>query len=384
MTGASDFGCLFRLLRKYFKVISLERGDLNKMGVKGSKSHMAAVAAGMTSQQATNGSRPVSIENGTRLLSNPAGAFAPGFYNSSYDTNNNNTRYHTIATRTIMSGVPPKPPRQAHAEIGGSENVRDIQSQRMRTVKPVQYSTSYRVANNSSASSSNSHSSSPIARLSPIYHRRPAPGKQQNKSSLLQELIECPICFNLFDNPHVLPCQHTFCKACIDPLYKTIDKSLDCPICRMKHSLPNGIEGLTANFTIKRLIELESIESAARAEREKEKERAALASLNIKSSSGSGSTGSNSRAKCFCCQKYSRLRVCKECSYMLCEDCMANPDHDLIIESKINSRRLRHQPGHHAVSSTSSLITSTPKSKPIPAPPIYYSRDDRFVSISYT
>ena len=46
----------------------------------------------------------------------------------------------------------------------------------------------------------------------------------QPKHSMLQELLECPICMNTYDNPHVLPCQHTFCKGCIVSL-KNNDKT---------------------------------------------------------------------------------------------------------------------------------------------------------------
>ncbi len=46
----------------------------------------------------------------------------------------------------------------------------------------------------------------------------------QPKNSMIQELLECPICMNMFDNPHVLPCQHTFCKGCIISL-KNSDKT---------------------------------------------------------------------------------------------------------------------------------------------------------------
>ena len=55
-----------------------------------------------------------------------------------------------------------------------------------------------------------------------------------SKSTLLQELLECPICMNLYENPHVLPCQHTFCKKCLILLNNESNSktTLDCPICR--------------------------------------------------------------------------------------------------------------------------------------------------------
>jgi hypothetical protein len=141
-----------------------------------------------------------------------------------------------------------------------------------------------------------------------------------SKSKLLQELLECPICMNLYENPHVLPCQHTFCKSCLVSLQSNrtnsvLNSSIDCPICRESHKLPKGVDGLTANYTMKRLIELESMI------REKEKEKP-----------------NQEKAKCFICQKYAHLSKCVDCSYMLCKDCQEYPNHDLIIESKIRSR----------------------------------------------
>jgi hypothetical protein len=72
--------------------------------------------------------------------------------------------------------------------------------------------------------------------------------KQTNitKSKLLQELLECPICMNLFEMPTCLPCQHTFCKKCIVSLKSageettnssaastlTENATISCPICR--------------------------------------------------------------------------------------------------------------------------------------------------------
>jgi hypothetical protein len=133
------------------------------------------------------------------------------------------------------------------------------------------------------------------------------------KSSLLQELLECPICMNLYENPHVLPCQHTFCKSCLVSLKNentNNNNCIDCPICREKHKLGvNGVDGLAANYTMKRLIELESMAAA-----EKEKP-----------------PSNKDKAKCFVCQKFCQLQVCSDCSYMLCYDCLEDPNHDIII-----------------------------------------------------
>ena len=63
-----------------------------------------------------------------------------------------------------------------------------------------------------------------------------------SKSTLLQELLECPICMNLYENPHVLPCQHTFCKKCLILLQSNesnMKTTLDCPICREVNYIKN-------------------------------------------------------------------------------------------------------------------------------------------------
>jgi hypothetical protein len=86
------------------------------------------------------------------------------------------------------------------------------------------------------------------------------PVNKPTKALMLEELLECPICMNPYDDPHVLPCQHTFCKGCIITLKgDKEDNRINCPICRELHVLANGIDSLPANYTMKRLIELEAM-----------------------------------------------------------------------------------------------------------------------------
>ena len=42
---------------------------------------------------------------------------------------------------------------------------------------------------------------------------------------------------------------------------KKDDNLISCPICRETHKLTNGVEDLPANYTMKRLIELDSMAS---------------------------------------------------------------------------------------------------------------------------
>lgn len=173
-----------------------------------------------------------------------------------------------------------------------------------------------------------------------------------SKSTLLQELLECPICMNLYENPHVLPCQHTFCKKCLVAMQNNesnLKTTVDCPICRTKHNLPKGIDGLAANYTMKRLIELDAMAA--------EKEKSLKAS--------------EAKAKCFICQKYSHLKVCIDCSYMLCNECLEDPNHEILIESKLISRKSNY----NALKSNAKQKVVTVAKPPLPK---YKSHENSF------
>ncbi|KAG9332084.1 hypothetical protein JZ751_016150, partial [Albula glossodonta] len=52
-----------------------------------------------------------------------------------------------------------------------------------------------------------------------------------SRFSLLEAELSCPVCFEIFRDPVVLTCSHSFCKACLQQCWK--DKgSRECPVCR--------------------------------------------------------------------------------------------------------------------------------------------------------
>ncbi|EHB17700.1 Putative E3 ubiquitin-protein ligase SH3RF2 [Heterocephalus glaber] len=69
----------------------------------------------------------------------------------------------------------------------------------------------------------------------------------------LLDLLECPVCFEKLDvTARVLPCQHTFCKPCLQKIFKA-HKELRCPECRTLVFC--SIEALPANLLLVRLLE---------------------------------------------------------------------------------------------------------------------------------
>ncbi|XP_058274269.1 tripartite motif-containing protein 59 [Hemibagrus wyckioides] len=81
----------------------------------------------------------------------------------------------------------------------------------------------------------------------------------------LEEDLTCSVCYSLFNDPRVLPCSHTFCRACLDSvlqvstnfsIWRPLRLPLKCPNCRSMVELPpNGVEGLPINVCLRAIIE---------------------------------------------------------------------------------------------------------------------------------
>ncbi|XP_071958692.1 uncharacterized protein [Antedon mediterranea] len=73
-------------------------------------------------------------------------------------------------------------------------------------------------------------------------------------SENISSLLECPLCFEPFDNnirlPKMLSCQHTSCLDCLDRIVGK-KKKVQCPTCRYEYKVPKtGVKALPNNLTI--------------------------------------------------------------------------------------------------------------------------------------
>ncbi|XP_048826083.1 E3 ubiquitin/ISG15 ligase TRIM25 [Brienomyrus brachyistius] len=55
------------------------------------------------------------------------------------------------------------------------------------------------------------------------------------EENMLEEELTCPVCLELFQEPHLLPCGHNFCLQCVKRLKSKGSGSLKCPECRKTH-----------------------------------------------------------------------------------------------------------------------------------------------------
>jgi hypothetical protein len=82
----------------------------------------------------------------------------------------------------------------------------------------------------------------------------------------LRDITECPICTEVYTDPRVLPCIHTFCLKCIEGWGK--DKQpgdkVACPLCRKEFEVPDGkLTALPKNFFVHKLLETKKISGAS-------------------------------------------------------------------------------------------------------------------------
>lgn len=68
----------------------------------------------------------------------------------------------------------------------------------------------------------------------------------------LEDQLLCPICLEIFKEPLMLQCGHSYCKSCLGSLLCNLDQQLLCPECRQAVDCSTS----PPNVTLARVIEL--------------------------------------------------------------------------------------------------------------------------------
>jgi len=78
----------------------------------------------------------------------------------------------------------------------------------------------------------------------------------------LDDMTECSICTEVFTDPRVLPCLHTFCLKCLLNCGKDSRPRarLPCPLCRKQFTIPrNGLSAMQKNFFMEKLLHVRKL-----------------------------------------------------------------------------------------------------------------------------
>ena len=68
------------------------------------------------------------------------------------------------------------------------------------------------------------------------------------------DILTCPVCRELFNNPRFLPCYHFYCEQCLENMQ--VQSRITCPECRNIATVPlGGVKQLQKNFFVNRLVE---------------------------------------------------------------------------------------------------------------------------------
>lgn len=66
---------------------------------------------------------------------------------------------------------------------------------------------------------------------------------QGEQSRVLQVELTCTVCLDLYRDPHLLPCGHSFCKTCLEHLKQQANRGrLLCPECRDSHQCDTAFQ----------------------------------------------------------------------------------------------------------------------------------------------
>uniref|UniRef100_A0AAY4BHC2 Zinc-binding protein A33-like n=1 Tax=Denticeps clupeoides TaxID=299321 RepID=A0AAY4BHC2_9TELE len=83
----------------------------------------------------------------------------------------------------------------------------------------------------------------------------------KRKLSFSEEDFSCPVCYEIFKDPLILSCSHSFCKVCLQQVWESKGYR-ECPVCRKRSSK----EFPPVNLALKNLCEIFSVEKIQRSE----------------------------------------------------------------------------------------------------------------------
>lgn len=156
-----------------------------------------------------------------------------------------------------------------------------------------------------------------------------------NLLETLKQEITCPLCLDIFKQPKKLPCEHVYCKECLQSLVaRRTAGSFTCPECRKPVEVSSPDLGhFSTAYHINRLIEMY----------EKGTQEAERSADSVTARSGASVDSFPRRGGCEAHRSQSLSLYCETCKKLVCRDCIlfscANHSYGY-IEDKCEEQKL--------------------------------------------
>lgn len=83
-------------------------------------------------------------------------------------------------------------------------------------------------------------------------------------SKLPEEDLSCPVCCDIFRDPVLLPCSHSFCRSCLQNFWES-SVFRSCPVCRRRASRKQPPSNLALRNLCEAFVQSQSCESEKKA-----------------------------------------------------------------------------------------------------------------------
>jgi len=152
----------------------------------------------------------------------------------------------------------------------------------------------------------------------------------------LDDMTECSICTEVFTDPRVLPCIHTFCLKCLLNYGKDSypGDRIPCPLCREEFTVPaEGISGIKRNFEKEKLLHFRKLLAGQEAQH---------ISSHTQVDNGSGSKSAEMlKMSVNMCDQHKGKEIemfCRDCKVALCLKCVitSHKTHDCLDIEKVS------------------------------------------------